>query len=311
MCFFYLRVFKTLNEVASSSFCRRKHLPTYNCASDLWDLKASDYRYLSQMLIFALGTGKDTYFEASFTVKLRNVLLKMRTIGKMLWHPGAWSEARLSQLQEVLKTFGAEFKDVFRDVAAGKKEDDKCGFIKLHALMHIVEDIRRYGSPFNYSLESWERSHQEFVKRVFMRTNASKDGVSTEENMLKELVRREIIYQAMRISEIFDFDDLKKEEKDVKTKKKVTESVCVVPWKTHQVVVPPVVHFELSTAISFAYHFQGFFERVHKTCTCFFSILNAFLSIGTRYTCLFFRNQRSKYTSLQRVFTCWACICES
>ena len=93
------------------------------------------------MLIFALGTGKDTYFEASFTVKLRNVLLKMRKIGKMLWHPGAWSEARLSQFQEVLKTFGAEFKNVFRDVAAGEKEDDKCGYIKLHRPDKICDQM--------------------------------------------------------------------------------------------------------------------------------------------------------------------------
>ena len=75
--------------------------------------------------------------------------------------------------------------------------------------------------------------------------------------------------------------------------------MCVVPWKTHQVVVPPVVHFELSTAISFAYHFQGLSERDRKNLHVFFFLTHFLASELVLHAIFFFRNQRSKYTSLQ------------
>ena len=228
----------------------------------MWDLKASDYRYLSQMLIFALGTGDDTFFIPEVTTRLRKVLLQCRKIGHMLWHPGRWSKARLQMLESTLKSFGEDFKELFKDVSAGEKEDDKSGFIKLHALMHIVEDIRRFGSPFNYSLESWERSHQEFVKQVFIRTNASKEGIKTEEAMLREVLRRELLYQALRIAEDFTIDDLNiitNESKDASKKKLGDESRSGshFPWRTSEIVIPAARSLSTSTSVSFTYNLEG------------------------------------------------------
>jgi hypothetical protein len=234
---------------------RRSYLPSFANVGDLWDLKASDYRYLSQMLIYALGSGDETFFVPEFTTKLRKVLIKCQAIGTHLWWPGAWNEERMTALQHLLISFGDEFRDVFQYVAAGEDIEDKCGFIKLHALMHTIEDIRNFGSPFNYSLESWERSHQDFVKLIFPRTNTSKDNQKTEEAMLAEVVRRELLYQAKRIL-LAATTWLANVDEEAEDNNALAVNKHQSLWRTPHITISSVDHPN-TTSLPFTYYFQG------------------------------------------------------
>jgi hypothetical protein len=111
----------------------RSYLPTFTSAGSVSkNLKASDYKYVIQMLLFVIGTGDDDFFIPEFTVKLRNVLKKCSQIGELIYNKAPWTSRMITELENTMETFGDEFYEVFKDVS-----ESECRFIKTHMLRHL------------------------------------------------------------------------------------------------------------------------------------------------------------------------------
>jgi hypothetical protein len=165
------------------------YTPRFLQASEISHLKASDFKFLVQMIQFVIGTGTNDFFIPSWTIKIQQLLRQCNQIGELLYSVSPWNEAKIACLQEILQTFGENMRTCFNDVSPSGVL-----YIKLHRMAHIVDDIRNFGSPRNYLGDIWELSHQWFVKRIFPRTNGE------DERMLQEVLRRELLhYTAMQV----------------------------------------------------------------------------------------------------------------
>jgi hypothetical protein len=166
----------------SVEFQRPRYTSTFQEATDIKMLKATDYKYLVQLLQFVIGTGPNDFFEPEFTGRIQQVILQCNQLGALLYSTSPWNEEKIVEFDALLTTFGDNLKYCFGDVSASKAK-----WIKSHRMSHIVEDIRRFGSPRNYAGDPWEFSHQHFLKRIFPRTSGR------EHDMLQEVLRRELL----------------------------------------------------------------------------------------------------------------------
>jgi hypothetical protein len=158
------------------------YTPRFLQATDVKHLKASDFKFIIQMLQFVIGSGPADFFIPDFTIKIKELLWQANELGQLLYSTSSWTDAKLTRFDSVLETFGSNMRDCFHEVSPSELK-----FIKLHRMTHISEDIRAYGSPRNYLGDPWELSHQSFVKWVFPRTNGK------DSSMLQEVLRRELL----------------------------------------------------------------------------------------------------------------------
>jgi hypothetical protein len=183
-----VRLFLSSKVMLSSGEMR--YIPRFGKASEFNGFRAMDYRFLSQMLI-SVFMDVDTFFEPVFGNKFRAVIVRMHSIGCLLYDGKPWTTIKTRQYDELINDFGQMFYEVFHLVS---KSD--CRFIKTHCLgEHLMEDADEYGCHDAVSAETFESTHKEYVKQAFAGTNGAKIP-ATELRMLRNAQRRQLVRSA-------------------------------------------------------------------------------------------------------------------
>jgi hypothetical protein len=184
-----VRSFKSRSAILMNGSIR--YIPTFKNASSVSFMKAHEFRFLSQMLVAVFLDAED-FFIPSFAKLIRKVVIKTYTLGALLFDGRLWDTVKVTTFESKVNGYGELFREVF-----GRVSNSDCAYIKLHFLgSHIIEDIKEFGDPENFSAETFESTHGEFVKQAFYATNGAKAEI-TELRMLRGVLRRQMVRSAM------------------------------------------------------------------------------------------------------------------